>query len=203
MMFIRRILYPVTTLGPHNRIVVWTQGCTKHCEKCENPDLWELPPDSSDELSVHEIATLLINCAQTQQVRSITFSGGDPLEQAADLFDLLSLIRPYYQDILIYTGYTYDELTTLFGFENMKTFQQLCDVLVDGRYVDALNDNCSGLRGSTNQTIHYFNQNLRPLYEDYLAQGRTISNYAVGTSVVSVGIHNKDSATDFYQKELL
>ena len=40
-MEIDRILYPVESLGPGKRVVVWTIGCSKHCKNCSNKELWE------------------------------------------------------------------------------------------------------------------------------------------------------------------
>lgn len=46
-MFVDRIYFPVTTLGPGERVVVWTCGCTKRCPGCANPELWETRPEAA------------------------------------------------------------------------------------------------------------------------------------------------------------
>ena len=48
-MFVDRIYFPVTTLGPGERVVVWTCGCTKRCPGCANPELWETRPEAAIE----------------------------------------------------------------------------------------------------------------------------------------------------------
>ena len=47
--YIDRIYAPVTTLGPGKRIALWTSGCSKRCEGCANPELWEARPDQAVE----------------------------------------------------------------------------------------------------------------------------------------------------------
>jgi anaerobic ribonucleoside-triphosphate reductase activating protein len=78
--------------------------------------------------------------------------GGEPLDQAKDLSQLLYKIRDKFPDlkIWIYSGRTFEE--------NMKNQLKaeclsLCDVLVDGEYVDELKDLTLAFRGSSNQRI--------------------------------------------------
>ncbi len=40
-MQIDRVLFPITTLGPGNRIGIWTIGCPHKCYNCSNPELWD------------------------------------------------------------------------------------------------------------------------------------------------------------------
>ena len=65
-------------------------------------------------------------------------------------------------------------------------------VLIDGKYVEELNDN-SILRGSSNQRIHILEENQRIKYEKYLkAETNKIQNFTTNDGVVSVGIHKPD-----------
>ena len=43
-MYLDRILYPVTALGPGKRIAIWVSGCERHCNHCANPELWKQYP---------------------------------------------------------------------------------------------------------------------------------------------------------------
>ena len=38
-MQVDRLLFPVTALGPGNRLAMWMIGCHKRCKKCANPEL--------------------------------------------------------------------------------------------------------------------------------------------------------------------
>jgi anaerobic ribonucleoside-triphosphate reductase activating protein len=143
------------TLGPGLRAVLWVQGCIFNCRGCIAPDWIEIRPArlASPEQIVDE---LLAN----PQVTGITFSGGEPLLQAAALTRLAILARAKRNiDIICFTGFTreYLEKSSLRD-EAMALFQQI-DVLIDGRYIENLNDNI-GLRGSSNQRVHYLSDRL-------------------------------------------
>ena len=44
-MYLDRILYPVTSLGPGKRLCIWVSGCNARCEGCANPELWTQRPE--------------------------------------------------------------------------------------------------------------------------------------------------------------
>ena len=190
-MQVERIIYPVTTLGPGNRIGIWTIGCTKRCKNCISPELRRPRPDKN--ISVSTLICFVRDIIENNTADGITISGGDPLEQPEDLLAFITGISGICSDILIYTGYTLPELEDLWSDIRMVTLRNHTAVLIDGRYIHEQNDGMSALTGSTNQQIHYFNSTLRPLYEEYLrSHGREVQNYYFKTNLVSVGIHPKE-----------
>jgi anaerobic ribonucleoside-triphosphate reductase activating protein len=187
-MQIERILYPVETLGVGKRLVIWTVGCSKRCEHCISPEMWECNPEK--DIPIHKLVRILSDIINENDVDGVTISGGDPLEQAEELLELVSAIHTNVHDILVYTGYTYEELQDILPRESMKRLTDNIAVLIDGRYIHEKNDGLSPLRGSTNQIIHFFNEKLRPLYEEYMkTSGRKIQNVFYGNQIISVGIH--------------
>lgn len=56
-MYIDRFLYPVTSLGPGKRLVIWVSGCNAHCEGCANPELWT--QKSEQFISVENLASAI------------------------------------------------------------------------------------------------------------------------------------------------
>ncbi|MEC4272880.1 4Fe-4S single cluster domain-containing protein [Adlercreutzia sp. R25] len=107
-MRIDRLYHPVTTLGPGARVAVWASGCSKHCPGCANPELWGPRPEA--DLPPARVAAILNELAARTGCHRITFTGGDPLEQASELAQVLEAIRPAFDDILVYTGFTLEEL---------------------------------------------------------------------------------------------
>ena len=166
-MKIGRICYPVTTLGPGDRVAVWVQGCSRHCFGCMSP---ELQSEAGIDVPVETIARSIADVIPPNTV--LTISGGEPLEQSAELIQLLQELRPHFKDILLYTGYDHDEAKVL-GNSIWDRLTTLCDVVVSGPYIDSQNNGCP-LRGSGNQDIHFCSEDneLRQSYEKYMALGR-------------------------------
>lgn len=183
-MFVDRIYFPVTTLGPGERVVVWTCGCTKRCPGCANPELWETRPEAAIEPA--RLAAVLNDLAGRTGAHRITFTGGDPLEQAPALASVLTAIRPAFDDILVYTGYLFEELPSL---------PQEIDVLIDGPYVEAENDGVCALRGSTNQRVIVLNPALETLYHEEMQKPRSVQNAVFDGRAISIGIHGRPQTT--------
>lgn len=186
-MRIDRVYAPVETLGPGKRIVVWACGCSKRCPGCANPELW--PAEEGMELGQDELAAMLLEMAKRSGITRLTFTGGDPLEQGEALMGLLRKIRHGFADILIYTGYTLKEAEQVLGVDGFAEFAQLADAVIDGPYVEGLNDGECALRGSTNQALTVFNDGLRKEYERALAEPRRVQNAVFDGRAISIGIH--------------
>ena len=189
-MQIERILYPVETLGPGRRLAIWTVGCTKGCFGCISRELWTPRPDK--DIPISRLIAIIKKIIAEKEVDGITISGGDPLEQRGELLKLLIEIHPICDDILVYTGYTLSEIKERWTKNDFNCLISNITVLIDGRYIDALNDNMSPLIGSTNQTLHFFNEGKRDKYIRYCREeGRSIQNIINGDRLISIGIHNK------------
>lgn len=181
-MQIDRVLFPITTLGPGNRIVIWTVGCPHKCYKCSNPELWDL--DEDKEIAVSD---LVLNISKYRyEADGITITGGDPFFQGDELYKLLKELRRFeFKDILVYTGYSYESL-----IEKNKKALSLIDVLIDGRYIDDLNNDI-GILGSSNQNIIILNSNLKEKYEGFSTIERKRQNFIYKDKIISVGIPKK------------
>ncbi len=135
--------------GPGFRFVLFTQGCPHHCVGCQNPQTHD--PAGGTELSVEEVVQQLLSNPLTD---GITFSGGEPFEQAADCAAVAREARKQGLNVWTYTGYTFEQLA-----DRMKTdavteeLLNLTDVLVDGRFVLAQKSFDVPWRGSRNQRL--------------------------------------------------
>ncbi|MCM1086641.1 MAG: radical SAM protein [Muribaculaceae bacterium] len=188
-MYIDRILYPIETLGPGKRLVIWVRGCSRHCKGCANPELWDI--SNSKYFPVEDIAQIIQNIYADSPFDGVTISGGDPLEQKEELLLLLDEISKITDDVLLYTGYTYQEVCALLTKEELMALMGKLSVLIDGPYVEKLNTKDAVLRGSSNQQIIYCSDKYREKYEEYLLAGRKIQNVYMGNQLISVGIHNR------------
>ena len=184
-MQIDRIYYPVQTLGYGKRIGIWTIGCTHHCKNCANPELWQPNPDKN--ISVDEIMECVSTIAAAD---GITITGGEPFEQPEELYTLVKKLNTTgYHDILVYSGYTIEELHE--KGELVKTILKEIGVLVDGLYLDLLNDNKS-FRGSSNQNIHILKDSLKERYQDAKNWERKTQILVNKNQIQAIGIPRKN-----------
>jgi anaerobic ribonucleoside-triphosphate reductase activating protein len=138
--------------GPGNRFVLWTQGCSKGCSECFNPETWST--NIYKELSPRQIFELIKNF----EVDGITISGGDPLEQEDELLELLMLLSSMRlrKGIILFSGFTRAEISSNIIREKCLRY---IDVLIDGRYEKNLKVDFS-LKGSSNQEFYFFSNKI-------------------------------------------
>jgi anaerobic ribonucleoside-triphosphate reductase activating protein len=143
-------------LGPGLRSVVWVQGCAFRCPGCIAPDWIPIKP-----AKLYLIEDLVDELLQNPGVKGITFSGGEPMLQAAGLARLARLARKKRElDIICFTGFQRVYLVENPPGPGVDDLLSQVDVLIDGPYIARLDDNL-GLRGSRNQKIHYLSNRLR------------------------------------------
>ena len=181
-MYIARILYPVEVLGPGKRIGIWFCGCPRRCKGCSNPELWEF--QDRYKINFLTVKKLISQICSQNLVDGFTLTGGDPLFQYEDFRRLVDYLSNISEDILVYTGYTLEEISG-------KNLDKIA-VLIDGEYIEERNNGCL-LRGSYNQKIHIINDHLKEKYETYLLSAKNqIQNFATTDGYISVGIHRKE-----------
>lgn len=186
VVYVDRILWPVTALGPGKRVAIWVCGCGHHCPGCANPELWERKPEQA--VSVEKFADMLHALIQEKKPDGITITGGEPFDQAGALSEVLNRLEGKQKDILIYSGYTKEQIEKN---ERRKELLSRVDVLIDGTYIEEQNQPSAVLRGSENQKIYYQNESLKETYASYMEQGRQIQNFVYDYRILSVGIHNR------------
>jgi anaerobic ribonucleoside-triphosphate reductase activating protein len=184
-MRIGRVLYPIKALGPGERLGIWVSGCERRCPGCANPELWS---KEGREVMLPILLSMCRAAVKDYRLSGITITGGEPLLQAEELTDLLEGLDGICKDILLFTGYTMEEIK---GADNPH-FPKLLShvsVLVDGEYIQERNEG-DLLRGSSNQVIHYLDETVKAKYEAYLrTDRRIIDSFAAEDGIVSVGIH--------------
>lgn len=134
--------------GPGIRTTIFVTGCTHKCHNCFNEDYQDF--DFGDPWTQQETDEV-IEDLKLDEVKGLTILGGEPFQNEVDLLEVLRDIKKEVQkDIWIFSGYTYEEILK---DENKKKLLEECDILVDGRFVEALKDLSLRFRGSSNQRI--------------------------------------------------
>ena len=144
--------------GPGVRYAVFMQGCPHGCKACQNPDTHD--PDAGELRDLDEVIQEIL---ETKFLDGITLSGGDPFFQPEASLKIAKAAREAGLSVWAYTGWTYEQLTGaseegIRPPEHAGDVLAYVDVLVDGRYVDALHvdderrQECMW-RGSFNQRL--------------------------------------------------
>ena len=123
--------------GPGIRFSIFTQGCSHHCPGCQNPPTWN--PDAT--------------IARNPLLKGVTLTGGEPFEQAEPLIALCRACHERGLDVWAYSGYTFEELVAGKAGTAARELLELCDVLVDGLFVEELKSLSLKWRGSSNQRV--------------------------------------------------
>ncbi len=143
-------------LGPGLRAAAWVQGCCFNCPGCISPE-W-IPKKLARQVTPQDLASELL---ANPDIEGLTFSGGEPMLQAAGLAQVARLARLRARlSVVTFTGFTLEQLRrNPAGMPGVEDFLGEIDVLIDGLYRAELNDS-RGLRGSSNQRIHYLTGRL-------------------------------------------
>lgn len=135
--------------GPGIRYTVFTQGCRHHCPGCQNPQTHDFEGGY-----LTDTDALFEEMMCDPLVKGMTFSGGDPFEQPAPLAELAAKVHAAGRDVIVYTGYTYEQL--LGKAEDEPAVMALLretDILIDGPFVKSLLNLELRFRGSENQRV--------------------------------------------------
>ncbi len=134
--------------GPGIRTTIFVTGCTHKCPNCFNEEYQDF---NFGNPWTRKETDEVIEDLKLDEVKGLTVLGGEPFQNEVDLLQVLRDIKKEVQkEIWIFSGYTYEEILK---DEDKKKLLEECDVLVDGRFVEALKDLSLRFRGSSNQRI--------------------------------------------------
>lgn len=156
--------------GPGLRAVIFFQGCSLGCRHCFNPATHK---HAGPELSIECVVRDIEAANRVTLLDGVTFSGGEPMEQARALAALVSTLKAALPQLSLgmYSGYTERELITgrFFTHEAVPDeakkawWPQIAgglDFAVLGRYV-AARPSTQPLRASRNQCLRLLSARYR------------------------------------------
>lgn len=150
-------------------VALFVQGCNLRCHNCFNPETWDF---NGGKEWTEEVKNKFLELANRPYIKRISILGGEPLaeENLDDILDLVNRIRlsSPHKSIWLYTGYIWEQLfnghicvsNECSGTKRRDIVKQ-CDVLIDGRYIDAQRDITLSYRGSSNQRIICIRESLK------------------------------------------
>ncbi len=151
------IAYESLVNGPGMRRVFFAQGCKHNCKGCFNPMTHDF---NGGEL--RDMDELLREVRENPMLKGVTFSGGDPWEQAEKFAYMAKEIKKMGLNVWSYTGYTFEYIRE--HMEERKGWKELLeniDVLVDGPFQEDKKQDGLRFRGSSNQRIIDVKESLR------------------------------------------
>jgi len=170
-----RILFPVMSLGPGRRAVVWMQGCARAtegnpCKGCISSDLWH--KENGTAYSISTLASILSRHIVENDLSGMTITGGEPLDDAESLLRLIRTLKEELADksrscdYLLFTSHTSGTVQ-----KDFPEIWSIFDVLVCGEYqADRPCDR--PLVASENQELIILNDGLLDAYASIGSQPR-------------------------------
>lgn len=158
-------------------VSLFVQGCDRHCFNCFNPDTWDF---NGGKEWTEEAKNKFIKLIDRPYINRISVLGGEPLAEQ-NLDEVLSLIKEIRisfpeKTIWLYTGYEWNQIMNIkitqpfFSCQDLESKIQnvlkrqeiikMCDVVVDGEYIDGQRDITLKWRGSSNQRVINVEQSL-------------------------------------------
>lgn len=140
-----------TANGEGIRTSLFVSGCTNNCQGCFNKESQDFnygkPYTKQTEKEILEYIS-------KPYVAGLSILGGDPLCQDVDgLQQLISLciaVKNLGKSIWLWTGYTWESsISYIYGGYLLS----LCDIVVDGPFIESKKDLTLAFRGSSNQRI--------------------------------------------------
>ncbi len=93
----------------------------------------------------------MIQWLRDPNVEGLTLLGGEPMENAEGLAGVVRAVKAEIsKSVWVYSGYLWEEILR---DPLKKNLLELCDVLVDGPFINALRDPKLQFRGSSNQRV--------------------------------------------------
>lgn len=144
--------------GPGVRASLFVSGCTHKCPGCFNQEAQDFNYGNP---WTKEIENKFIEHLKKPEIVGVNILGGEPLQQGKPLRDLLKRINnEVKKPIWLWTGYTINEIIK--SEDTLKQFTIAeCDVVVEGRFVEAKKDLSLKYRGSSNQRVIDMKESLR------------------------------------------
>lgn len=138
------IKYGTSVDGIGLRTSIYCAGCQNHCRGCHNPQSWD--ENGGKPTSVEVLFKNIVDADM-----NVTFTGGDPMLHPEGFIELAQMIKKNTdKNIWCYTGYKFEDLMQ---HPIRRKLVELCDVIVDGRYVESERDLSLHFRGSRNQRV--------------------------------------------------
>lgn len=138
--------------GEGIRVSLFVSGCTHKCKGCFNRDTWDC--NYGNEFTEKEEKEIFAYIEKYNFIKGISLLGGDPTYYK-NIEPLLEFLKKFKQKfpqktIWIWSGFTWEQI-----IQDRKKFEliEMCDILIDGKFILEQKDLNLKWRGSSNQRV--------------------------------------------------
>lgn len=158
-------------------VSLFVQGCSFHCKNCFNSETWDF---NGGKEWTEETKNKFMELIDKPYIKRVSFLGGECLaeQNINEVLSLIKQIRNSFPEktIWLYTGFEWDDIMCSFTglqadyvvlsekdievWEKRREIISLCNIVVDGKYIDKQKDLALKWRGSKNQHVIDVKQSL-------------------------------------------
>ena len=165
--------------GPGLRMVIFLQGCPLRCRYCHNPDTWN--PAGGQEMTVEDVVKRALKYKRFYGKNGgVTFSGGEPLMQAAFVLECVKRLKECGVHTALDTsgGIWNDEVKALLDATDL--------ILLDIKHSNAegFHALCGGNMETLDHVLNHLRHNRKPVWvRQVIVEGFTQSEQQVRAMV--------------------
>lgn len=148
-------------------VSLFVQGCPFQCKNCFNSDTWDF---NGGKEWTEKTKNKFMELIDRPYIKRVSFLGGECLAEQ-NLNNVLSLIKEIRisfpeKNIWLYTGFKWEDIMyskmphppkhtpeEFLHWNQRKEIISLCNVVIDGEYIDEQRDMTLKWRGSSNQRV--------------------------------------------------
>lgn len=152
-------------------VSLFVQGCPFHCKNCFNSDTWDF---NGGKEWTEKTKNKFMELIDRPYIKRVSFLGGECLadQNLDEVLKLTKQIRISFPEktIWLYTGYELSEIIKQEQHEKVSGIPdvwskrweiiKLCNIVIDGEYIDEQKDITLKWRGSKNQMVIDVKQSL-------------------------------------------
>lgn len=159
-------------------VSLFVQGCPFHCKNCFNSETWDF---NGGKEWTEETKNIFMKLIDRPYIKRVSFLGGECLAEN-NLDEVLKLVQESRNSfpektIWLYTGYEWNQIMNIkvtqpfFSCQDLESKIQnvlkrqeiikMCNVVVDGEYIDEQKDLTLKWRGSKNQRVIDVKESLK------------------------------------------
>ena len=151
-LYVYKFLPSTQVEGPGERACIYVQGCSIRCGGCITPQSWQ--KGINQKVNVKDIAETIL---QGSEIEGVTFSGGEPFEQAKALVKLGNILKNEGLSVVTFTGHVLEDIVNSSNAD-WHELLSITDLLIDGPYMNDKFDLNRPWVGSSNQRYHFLTE---------------------------------------------